>query len=73
MIRWIKRYFQRRDVERRLIAYAKTTEGRVFLEAAYNNNLILADYYAEVLDAEPIHYTIRTRLPTATWRIINKP
>ena len=65
MIRWIKRYLHRRDIRRRLIAYAKTPAGRTFIEQINGNNLILADYEAEVLGAENPYMgqQLRIKLP----------
>lgn len=65
MIRWMKRWLRRRDIERRLIAYAKTREGRKFIDAINENNVILADYDAYVLGAEDIYKgsRLRIRLP----------
>jgi hypothetical protein len=65
LIRAFKRWRQRRKIIRRLIAYAKTKEGRVFIEQMNRNNLILADYDAEILGAENPYagQTLRIRMP----------
>lgn len=70
---WFKRWLRRRDVKRRLIAYAKTKEGRKFIEEMNQMNLILADYDAEVLGAESpyVGKTLRIRLPDEYWRQIS--
>lgn len=73
MIRWFKRWRHRRDIIRRLVAYAKTPEGRTFIEAINEGNLIMADWEAEVLGAEPLAYDphLRIALPVKYWRILN--
>lgn len=63
--RAFKRWRRRREIIRRLVAYAKTKEGRKFIEGMNEGNLILADYEAEILGAESpyIGKTLRIRLP----------
>lgn len=60
-----KRSRRRREIIRRLVAYAKTKNGRKFIEEMNRGNLILADYEAEILGAENPHAgtTLRIRLP----------
>lgn len=60
-----KRWRRRREIIRRLVAYAKTADGRKFIEEMNRGNLILADYEAEILGAESpyIGATLRIRLP----------
>lgn len=72
MIRWIKRYLHRRDIIRRLIAYAKTPEGRTYIEKINGDNLIIADWEAEILGAEPGRLGWRIRLPNEEWKKLNK-
>lgn len=74
MIRWFKRWRHRRDIIRRLVAYAKTPEGRIFIEKINEENAIMADWEAEILGATmPTNTIIRTRMPAPTWRILNLP
>ncbi len=60
-----KRWLKRRDVKKRLIAFAKTKDGRKFIEEMNNNNLILADMDAMVLGAENQYFEkpLRIKLP----------
>lgn len=75
MIRWYKRWLHRRDITRRLIAFAKTPEGHTYLEQINNNNLIMADYEAEILGAEPygVGHPIQIKMPTEDWNLLNRP
>lgn len=67
MIRFIKRWLHRRDIQRRIIAYAKTTEGQKCFETINNNNQILADYEKEVFGVDKVS------MPNKLWRLINIP
>ncbi len=60
-----KRWRRRRKIIRKLVAYAKTAEGRVFIERMNRDNLILADMDAAELGAENPHIgkSLRIRLP----------
>ena len=62
MIKWIKQWHYRRQIIQRLIAFAKTKEGRKFIEEMNNNNLILADHDAFILGAENPYEGKRLRI-----------
>ncbi len=63
--RAFKRWRRRREIIRRLVAYAKTKDGRKFIEEMNRGNLILADLDAAELGAENpyVGKTLRIRLP----------
>lgn len=72
MIKAFKRWRRRREIIRRLIAYAKTTDGRKFIEEMNQGNLILADLDAEILGTENpyVGKTLRVRLPNDQYRAL---
>lgn len=63
--RAFKRWRRRREIIRRLVAFAKTKDGRKFIEEINRGNLILADLDAAELGAENPYAgtTLRIRLP----------
>lgn len=65
MIKTFKRWRRRREIIRRLVAYAKTKDGRKFIEEMNQGNLIMADLDAAELGAENpyIGRPWRIRLP----------
>lgn len=74
MISWIDRWIKRRRIIKRLIAFAKTKEGRKFIEELNENNLILADYDASILGAESPYdegTKLRINIPNEDWRKFN--
>lgn len=69
--RAFKRWRRRREIVRRLVAYAKTKDGRKFIEEMNEGNLILADLDAAELGAETyVGSTLRIRLPDEQYRAL---
>lgn len=65
----LKRWRRRRDVVRRLVAYAKTKQGRAFIEAMNQSNIIMAAWDADAIGAECPYAgsQLRVGLPKGSW------
>lgn len=65
MFNWLIHWRERRRIVKHLVAYAKTKDGRKFIQAMRHGNLILADYDAHVLGAEhpDLGKTLKINLP----------
>lgn len=67
---WIKRYFRRRRVVKRLVAFAKTPKGFDAILKMNDDNHILACIDLCDLGCETA-VTVKTRIPNETWRVLN--